>query len=78
VLDPPNGKMVRGSAAGAALAQHYGRQIETGEGLSTSDVLDEYCGEWDHRCDREEVIWGTDNQGALKDAGLAARSARRS
>jgi RecB family exonuclease len=72
LTEPPSGKMVRGSAAGAALAQHYGRQIESGEGLSTSDVLDEYAAEWDHRRDREEVIWGTDQPGILKDTGMAA------
>jgi hypothetical protein len=72
VLEPPSGKMTLGGAAGAALAQHYGRQIETGEGLSTADVLDEFSAEWDGRVDREEVFWGSDTPGGLKDSGVAA------
>jgi hypothetical protein len=72
LLQPPSGKMVLGSAAGAALAQHYGAQIETGVGLSTEALLDEFSGGWDGRCGREEVIWGADTAGALKDSGAAA------
>lgn len=72
VSEPPSGKMTRGGAAGAALAQHYGTQIETGAGLSLADLLDEYCAEFDGRCDREDVVWGTDSAGALKDSGAAA------
>jgi hypothetical protein len=72
LTEPPNGKMLLGGAAGAALAQHYGLQIETGQGLTTAEVLDEYVSEWDHRTSREEVIWGTDQAGALKDSGIAA------
>lgn len=70
--EPPSGKMLTGGAAGAALAQHYGTQIETGEGLSTSDLLDEYAAEWDQRSEREEVLWGAEKPGALKDTGMAA------
>jgi hypothetical protein len=70
--DRASGKMVRGGAAGAALAQHYGRQIETGSGLSGEELLDEYSAEWDHRCGREDVDYGTDQPGALKDAGAGA------
>lgn len=68
----PNGKMLLGGAAGAALNQHYGYQLERGEGLSTEELLDEYCGEWDDRTGREEVEWGTDSEGALKDSGAEA------
>lgn len=70
--EPPSGKMVLGGAAGAALTQHYGRQIETGEGLSTEDVLDEFSAEWDDRTGREEVDWGNETAGALKDSGAGA------
>jgi hypothetical protein len=71
-IEPPSGRMVLGSAAGAALAQHFGRIIETGVGLSTEELLDEFASGWDGRCGREEVIWGTDSAGALKDSGAAA------
>lgn len=70
--EAPSGKMLTGGAAGAALAQHYGLVIETGEGLSTSDLLDEYAAEWDQRSEREEVLWGSDAPGQLKDTGMAA------
>ena len=89
--EQPNGKMLLGGAAGAALAQHYARQLEALEaergfsfsdvldelsgpvgGLSTADVLDEFSAEWDLRAGREEVLWGSDAPGALKDSGIAA------
>jgi PD-(D/E)XK nuclease superfamily len=70
--EPPSGKMILGGAAGAALAQHYGLQIESGEGLSTEAVLDEFSCEWDDRIGREEVDWGSDTPGALKDGGAGA------
>ncbi len=70
--DRPNGKMVLGSAAGAALAQHYALIIETGEGLCTEAVLDEFSGAYDGRSEREDVEWGNDVAGTLKDAGAGA------
>lgn len=70
ILEPPSGKMVLGGAAGAALAQHYGHQLESGVGLSTEALLDEFCSEWDDRIHREEVNWGSDSAGALKDGGV--------
>jgi PD-(D/E)XK nuclease superfamily len=73
--EPASGKMILGSAAGAALAQHFGRQIESGTGLATADVLDEFCAEWENRIGREEVIWGNDSPGALKDSGAGALKA---
>jgi hypothetical protein len=71
-LEAPSGKMVLGGAAGAALAQHYGTQLESGTGLSTDDVLDEFATEFEDRIGREEVIWGSDTAGALKDSGAGA------
>lgn len=69
---PPSGKMLLGGAAGAALAQHYGHQINSGEGLSTERVLDEFDKCWERRVDREaEVNWEKDTRGALKDSGAA-------
>lgn len=71
-LEPPSGKMVLGSAGGAALAQHYGHQMETGEGISTEQLLDEFSAEWDERTGREEVDYEGDAPGALKDSGAGA------
>lgn len=70
--EQPNGKMLVGGAAGAALNQHFGYVIERGYGLSTADVLDEYASEWAGRTGREEVQWGSDTAGALKDSGAEA------
>jgi hypothetical protein len=72
--EPANGKMILGSAAGAAEAQHYSTVIETGEGFTTERVQDEFCAEWDDRISREEVAWGTDVPGELKDSGVDALS----
>lgn len=70
--EPANGKMILGSAFGAAEAQHYGRVIESGEGLTTEAVLDEFSAEWDDRIAREEVLWDGESPGDLKDSGIAA------
>ncbi len=70
--EPPSGKMLLGSSAGAALAQHYGYQLERGEGLSTEAVLDEFAADWETRTRSGEVDWGTDKPGALKDSGAKA------
>ncbi len=73
--EPANGKMILGSAVGAAETQHYGTVIETGEGLTLEAVQDEFSAEWEDRITREEVEWGDDNAGELKDSGIAALGA---
>jgi hypothetical protein len=70
--EPASGKMVLGSAAGAAESQHFSLVIETGEGLSVDDVLDEFSSEWEERIGREEVVFGSDKPGELKDEGARA------
>jgi hypothetical protein len=70
--EPPSGKMVLGSAAGAAEAQHYARKMDDGLGLSVADVLDEFDGEWETRLQRDDVQFGRDKPGDLKDSGYAA------
>jgi PD-(D/E)XK nuclease superfamily len=70
--EPPSGRMLLGSCAGSALAQHYGTQIESGAGLCAEALLDEFATEWDDRTGRENVDWGTDTRGALKDSGAGA------
>lgn len=69
---PPNGKMVLGSAAGAAESQHFATVIDTGEGFTVEQVLDEFDAEFTDRCSREEVDWGRDKPGELKDSGVRA------
>jgi hypothetical protein len=69
VRERPNGRMTLGKSAGAALTQHFGCQLETGEGLSTEQLLDEYSADFDSR---EDTDYGTDVPGQLKDSGAAA------
>jgi PD-(D/E)XK nuclease superfamily len=69
--EPPAGRMLLGSAVHAAEAQHYGRQLEDGIGLTVDEVADEFSDEWDERIDRApEVEWGGDRPGELKDSGV--------
>lgn len=73
--EPPNGKMILGSAISAAEVQSYGQKIEDGEGYTFEQVSDEFDSEWNERIEREEVDWGIDNPGELKDSGVAALEA---
>lgn len=68
LTEPTNGKMTLGKAAGAALAQHFARQLETGTGMTTEELLDEYADDWSERTDREDIVWETE-PGPLKDKG---------
>jgi hypothetical protein len=70
--EPANGKMILGSAAGAAESQHYATVIETGEGFTVEQVVDEFDAEWEDRIGRESITWGTDKPGELKDSGVKA------
>jgi hypothetical protein len=72
--EQPSGKMILGSAAGAAEAQHYSQVIDTGEGFTVERVLDEFDAEWEDRICREDVAFGSDTPGLLKDSGAAALS----
>lgn len=67
--EPSSGAMTRGKAIGAALSQHFARQIETGQGMSREELLDEYSDDWSERTEREEVQWGEEAPGELKDRG---------
>lgn len=70
--EPPSGKLILGKAAHAALAQHFGTQIESGEGFSSEQLLDEFSSDWSARVDGEDVDWGSDSPGELKDLGAGA------
>lgn len=70
--EPASGKMILGSAAGAAEAQSFSQQIDTGEPFGVEQVLDEFSSEWEDRIGREEVVFGRDRPGELKDSGAAA------
>jgi hypothetical protein len=70
--EPPSGKMILGSAAGAAEAQSYAQKIEDGEGYTVEQVCDEFDAEFEDRIHREEIDWGSDRPGELKDSGVEA------
>lgn len=73
--EPVTGRMLLGSAVGAAEAQHYSRVLETGEGLSVEDVLDEFAAEFDERAGRDTIDWEGDKPGELKDSGASVLAA---
>lgn len=70
--EPASGKMILGSSVGAAEGQHYSQVIETGEGYTVEQVCDEFTAEWDDRIGREDIDWGTDSAGDLKDSGVSS------
>jgi len=69
--EPPNGKMILGSSVGAAEGRSYSQVIETGELFTLEQVQDEFSAEWEDRIVREEIDWGSEKPGALKDSGVA-------
>lgn len=71
-FEPASGKMIAGSAAGAAEAQSYSQVIDGGELFTVEQVLDEFATEWDDRLGREEVVFGADHPGEIKDSAAAA------
>lgn len=73
--EPANGKMLIGSAAGAAESHSFQAQIDTGAGLPLDDVLDLYADEWTERTGREEIVWGDDKPDDLRSSGQAALTA---
>lgn len=68
----PNGKMIAGDAAGAAITQHYGRRISGDEGFSTEQLLDEFSKALAYRSEREDVDWQGESPGHIKDTSIGA------
>jgi hypothetical protein len=69
---PKAAAMILGSAVGAAEGHAYQHQIDDGERPPTAQVLDVFVDEWAERTEREEIAWGADSPGTLKDTGVAA------
>ncbi len=70
--EPSSGKMLLGSSAHAALAQHYSHRIEGGDGFSVEQLLDEFATDWEDRIAQEQVHFGGESPGALKDSGAGS------
>jgi hypothetical protein len=68
--EPTNGAMVLGAAVHAAEAQADSLQIETGERPGGELTQDAFADEWEDRTERQEVAYGNETKGALKDAGV--------
>jgi hypothetical protein len=66
------GAAVLGSAVGGAIGINFDQKVFTHEDLSAEDVLDAYAMSWDKEVadDRQEVKWGEDKPGAIKDKGV--------
>lgn len=69
--EPPNGKMVLGKTFGAAEAQSDHTWIESGEPISTDDVLDVFSDEWAD-LDEGEVDWQGEKPLVLRESGEIA------
>lgn len=69
---PATPAMVLGSAVGAAEGAAYQTQIDTGQRPTSELVQDAFADEWLERTEREEIAWGADKPGLLKDTGVAA------
>ncbi len=70
--EPSSAAMILGSAVGAAEGHAYQVQIDGEDRPTTEDVLDLYAAEFDERADREEIDWGDDKPGEIKDTGTLA------
>lgn len=70
--EPPSGAMILGSAVGAAEGHAYQAQVDEQPRPATEDVLDLFAAEFDERTSREEVDWGRDTPGEVKDVGVLA------
>lgn len=69
--EPSSGPLIMGSAIHAAEAASDWAQIETGERMESGLVQEAFSDEWEERVEREEVDWGWDKPGELKDVGVA-------
>lgn len=67
--EPVGGAAVIGSAVGAAEGRNYQDKIASGEDLPEQDVLDIYADEFDLKAESEQITWGDDKPGKLKDLG---------
>jgi hypothetical protein len=69
--EAPSGALIMGSAVHAAEAASDWSQIEHGERLSTEETQESFSDEWEDRVEKEEVAWGWEKPGELKDMGAA-------
>src|SRR5436305_4733270 len=70
--EPPAGKLILGKSSHAALGQHFGRELEEGQGMGSEELLEEFSSDWDSRLSEGEIDWGNDSAGELKDSGAGA------
>lgn len=68
-FEPSSGALVIGSAVHAAEGENYSQKMLTQADMPEADVLDRYADEFEERAEREDVDWGEDKPGKLKDTG---------
>lgn len=68
----PNGAMTLGKVIGAAEAQSDHTWIESGEPLSTDDVLDAYASGFDLAAEEDDIDWSGESPATAKDSGVGA------
>ena len=67
---PPGAALTLGSSFHGAIRVNYEQKVKTHEDLPTSDVLDAFSTEYDHRV--HETLWFPDQDpGKIKDSGVA-------
>lgn len=69
--EPISGAAIAGRAFGNAARDSYGNKVQTGQLLSTADVLDAYSDSWELALaqDGELVDWEDEKPGRIKDSG---------
>lgn len=70
IYEPTTGAQLIGKTVGSAEMQHFGQVMETGEGMTLEQVQDEFDAEWADQTATEEVDFGTDKPGELKDKAI--------
>jgi CRISPR/Cas system-associated exonuclease Cas4 (RecB family) len=69
--NPPSGNLIQGTSGHSALETTHHHIVDHGNPASDEEVMDTFASEWNKKCS-EEVVWDSgDDQGHMKDQGLA-------
>ena len=74
IKTPPAGAMILGSATHEGLEQDMRYKIAEQVNMRTETVLDIFSDSFDRRSQEDDVDWGKDKSGQLKDSGISAIS----
>src|SRR3954470_10530212 len=62
----PSAALIWGRADHQAVADHFGLQLTSGEGLSVEDVQDAFVDHFDYEVAHNDVEWGGSRKGQVK------------